>query len=139
MPTWATHGPVILTHEIKHHTYLSVFDKSFDVQWAYTSLKTFCRYRKLIYSFPPCTSPKPFKEKVYHTLSCRRLKTALVSVAQLERHPVNLKAAGSIPGQDTHLACGLGPWPRCTWEAANLFLSHIDVSLLLSLPSFPSL
>ena len=47
---------------------------------------------------------------------------------------VNQKAAGSIPGQGTHLCCGPGPPVSGVWEAMNWCFSH--TSMFLSLP-FP--
>ena len=49
----------------------------------------------------------------------------------LECHPVNQMVVGSVPGQDTRLGCGFGPW----WGAYGK--QPIDVSL--SLLPFPPL
>ena len=45
---------------------------------------------------------------------------ALTGMAQLvEHHPAKQKVTGSIPGQGTHLGCGLGPQSGCVPEATN--------------------
>ena len=56
-------------------------------------------------------------------------------VAQwIECQPVNQTVAGSIPSQGTCLRCKPDPqWGACKRQP------HIDVSLLLFLPPFPSL
>ena len=60
---------------------------------------------------------------------------ALAGVAQwIEHWPVNEMVAGSIPSQGTCLGCGPGP----QWGAHER-QPHIDVSLPLFLPPFPSL
>ena len=66
-------------------------------------------------------------------------KNALADVAQwIEHWPVNQKVTGLIPSQGT---C-LGHRPDPGWGAVRgsqmIFLSHINVSLPLFLPPFPS-
>ena len=62
-------------------------------------------------------------------------KTALAGVAQwIECWPVNQRIADSIPSQGTCLGCGPGP-QMGVWERQP----HIDFSLPLFLPPFPSL
>ena len=64
-----------------------------------------------------------------------RIKIALAGVAQwIECQPVKQRVTSSIPSQGTCLGCG--PGPQC---GAHERQSHIDVSLPLFLPSFPSL
>ena len=61
---------------------------------------------------------------------------ALAGVAQwIEHRPANQRTAGSIPSQGTCLGCG--PGPRLGWGCEKQ--PHIDVSLPLFLPPFPSL
>ena len=56
----------------------------------------------------------------------------------LERHSVNQKVVGSIPSQGTCLRCGSGSsWG--TYERQPIDVSHMDVSLPLSLLPFHSL
>ena len=50
----------------------------------------------------------------------------------LQHHPVHQKAAGSIPGQGTHLACGFNPWLGHLWEATDRCFSLISIFLFLS-------
>ena len=58
----------------------------------------------------------------------------LAGVVQwIERQPVNQGVASSIPSQGTSLGCGPGPEYR-----THKRQPHIDVSLLLFLPPFPS-
>ena len=52
----------------------------------------------------------------------------------IELWPVNQTVAGSIPSQGTCQGCGLGPW----WGMLKR-QPHMDVSLPLFLPPFPSL
>ena len=60
---------------------------------------------------------------------------ALAAVAQwIECQPANQKVAGWIPSPGTSLGCGPGPQEE-TCERQP----HIDVSLPLFLPPFPSL
>lgn len=65
------------------------------------------------------------------------------SVDGVECWPVNGKVTGLIPGRDTCLGCGPGPYlepcERHVKGSQSMYLSHIDVSLRLFLPSFPSL
>ena len=62
-------------------------------------------------------------------------QSALAGVAQwIEIWPVNQRVASSIPGQDIYLGCEPGPQ-----EGAHEWQLHIDVSLPLFLPPFPSL
>ena len=62
---------------------------------------------------------------------------ALAGVAQLIEHwPVNQRVAGLIPSQGTCLGCtGKAAWEGCVCEKQP----HIDVSLPLFLPPYPSL
>ena len=64
-----------------------------------------------------------------------RLKTALAGVAQwIECQPANQRVASLIPSQGTSLGCGPGhQYGTCRKKP------HIDVSLSLFLPPFPSL
>ena len=65
----------------------------------------------------------------------KNLGLALAGVAQwIERQPVNQRVTGSIPSQGTCLGCRPGP----QWGARER-QPHIDVSLPLFLPPFPSL
>ena len=60
---------------------------------------------------------------------------ALAGVAQwIESQTVNQRITSSIPSQGTCLDCGPDPWME-----AHERQPHIDVSLLLFLPPFPSL
>ena len=60
---------------------------------------------------------------------------ALAGVAQwIECRPANQRVAGSIPSQDTRLGCGPGPQ-----QGAGKRQPHLDVSLPLFFPPFPSL
>ena len=60
---------------------------------------------------------------------------ALAAVAQwTENWPAKQRVAGSIPSQGTCLGCRPGP----QW-AAHERQPHIDVSLALFLPPFPTL
>ena len=60
---------------------------------------------------------------------------ALAGVAQwIEHWPVNQRVTGSVPSQGTCL--GYAPGPQC---GAHERQPHIDVSLHLFLPPFPSL
>ena len=52
----------------------------------------------------------------------------------IECRPVKQRVAGSIPSQGTCLGCGPGPQ-----YGASESQPHIDVSLPLFLPPFPSL
>ena len=62
-------------------------------------------------------------------------ESALAGVAQwIERWPMNQRVAGLIPSPGTCLGCG--PSPQ---EGVNKRQPHIDVSLPLFLPPFPSL
>ena len=62
----------------------------------------------------------------------------LTGVAQWSKHqPVNQRVAGLIPSQVTCLGCRPGPQLR-VYEKQP-YLSHIDISLPLFLPPFPSL
>ena len=48
------------------------------------------------------------------------------------------KVMDCIPGQGTCLGCGFGPWLVSMRGNPSMFLSHIDVSLPLSVsPSLP--
>ena len=75
------------------------------------------------------------------------LKTiaSLAGVAQwIEHQPANQRVASLIPSQGTCLGCGLcalTPSGRLLKAEGNrwMFLSHIDVSLPLFLPPFPTL
>ena len=59
----------------------------------------------------------------------------MTGVAQwIECRPTNLKVAGSIPCQGTCLGCGPGPQLGANKRQPSVYLSHIDVSLLLFLP-----
>ena len=60
-------------------------------------------------------------------------KINLAGVAQwIEHWPANQKVTGSIPGQDTYLDGGPGPWlGECKRQP------HINVSLPLFSPSLP--
>ena len=59
----------------------------------------------------------------------RKCSRALAGVAQwIECWPVNQRVTGSIPSLGTCLGCG-----------AHERQSHVDISLLLFLPPFPSL
>ena len=59
----------------------------------------------------------------------------LAGVAQWFEHwPVNQRVAGSIPSQGTYLGCSSGPQ-----QGAHERQPHIDVSLPLFFPPFPSL
>ena len=60
---------------------------------------------------------------------------ALAAVAQwIEHQPANKRVASSIPSQGTCLGCGPGPhWGMHERQP------HIDVSLPLFVPPFPSL
>ena len=51
--------------------------------------------------------------------------------------PAKQRVASLIPRQGTLLGCGFGPGLGCVQEATDLFLSHIDSSLPLSLPPYP--
>ena len=62
---------------------------------------------------------------------------ALATVAQLESCPIHQKVTGSIPCQGTYLGCRFCHG-RGAYERETIFLSHINVSLPLSLPFFPS-
>ena len=71
---------------------------------------------------------------LYNMLS-KIFDLAQAGVAQwIERGPVNQRVTGSIPSWGTCLGCGPGP----QWGARER-QPHIAVSLLLFLPSFPSL
>ena len=48
----------------------------------------------------------------------------------LERHPVEEKGAGLIPGQGTHLGRGFDPCQGAHGSNRLMLLSHISVSLL---------
>ena len=65
---------------------------------------------------------------------------ALAAVVQLVRyHPAKRMVAGSIPGQGTCLGFRFHPQVRAPLRGNQwMFLSHIDVSLPLFLPPFPS-
>ena len=59
---------------------------------------------------------------------------ALAGVAQwIEHQPVNQRVTGSIPSQGTCLGCGPGP----RWGVHER-QPHMDVSLPLFLPAYPS-
>ena len=71
------------------------------------------------------------------------MKTLMINLAGVtqwtECWPVNQIVSGSIPGQGTCL--GFGPGPQlgvCEMHPIEMFLSHIDVSFLLSFPSLLS-
>ena len=65
--------------------------------------------------------------------------SALAGMAQwTECGPVNQRVACSIPSQGTRLGCGPGPRLVVVNGSLLMYLSHIDVSLLLFLPPFPS-
>ena len=65
----------------------------------------------------------------------KNFTVALAGLAQWTEHgPVNQTVAGSIPSQGTCL--GFRPGPQ--WEACER-QPHVDVSLPLFLPLFPSL
>ena len=58
-----------------------------------------------------------------------------VWLSWLDCHPIHQQVGSLIPGQDAHLDCGFSPQLGCIWEGNQLvFLSHIDVTLFLSLP-----
>ena len=60
----------------------------------------------------------------------------LVWLSWLERFPTKRKVTGSIPGQGTHLGCGLGPQSGHTWEATNVSLPFFVPLFVPSLLSF---
>ena len=63
----------------------------------------------------------------------------LTSVAQLfGHHPAKWKVTGSISSQGTCLGCHLFLTGACRRGSRLKFLPHIDVSLPLFLPLFPS-
>ena len=72
-----------------------------------------------------------------------KVLVTLAGVAQwIECQPVNWNTAGSNPSQGIWLGCGPGSsWGRVrgNWSMYLLYLSHIDASLPLFLPPFPSL
>ena len=53
----------------------------------------------------------------------------------IEHWPINQKVTGSIPSQGTCLGCGLGPQLGAFCKRQSVDVSHINVSLLVSLPS----
>ena len=65
----------------------------------------------------------------------KTLINALAGVVQwIEHLPVNQRVTGSIPSQVTCMGCGPGPWcGACKRQP------HIDISLPLFLPPYPSL
>ena len=69
------------------------------------------------------------------TFSFKDEEVALAGVAQwIECRAVNQRVAGLIPSQGTHLGCR--PGSQCRARERQ---PHIDVSLSLFLPPFPSL
>ena len=54
----------------------------------------------------------------------------------IEHHPINCKAAGSIPGQGTYLGCRFGSQSGHVWEATDPRFSLTSMFLFLS-PSLP--
>ena len=71
----------------------------------------------------------------FSLIAYKQTKTkTLAGVAQwIEHRPAKQKVAGLIPSQGTCLGCRPGPQYR-----AHERQPHIDVSLLLFLPPFPS-
>ena len=68
-------------------------------------------------------------------LTLRTTSAALTGVAQwIEHQPTNQEVTGSIPSQGTCLGCGPGPQ-----QGALEREPHVDVSLPLFLPPFPSI
>ena len=67
----------------------------------------------------------------------KNILRTVVGVAQwIELQTENQRVNGSIPSQGTGLGCGPGP----QWgEGVHERQTHIDVSLPLFLPPFPSL
>ena len=55
----------------------------------------------------------------------------------VECHSAKRKVTGLTPGQDTCLGCGPGPQMEARGNG-SMILPHIDVSLPLSIPLFPS-
>ena len=57
-----------------------------------------------------------------------------------ESQPVNRKVTGSIPSQGTSPICRPGPWlGACEWQAIDVSHTSVFLSLLISLPSPPSI
>ena len=81
------------------------------------------------------------KKKLTTLFSERDEALALTDEASLVGcHPEKGKVAGLIPGQGTCLGCGFSPLLGVpTRSNRSMFLAHIDVSLPLILPPFPSL
>ena len=74
-------------------------------------------------------------DRVFQQKFIKNYVLALAGVAQWTEHqPVNWRVASSIPSQGTCLGCRLGPQ-----YGAQERQPHIDVSLPLFLPPFPSL
>ena len=74
-------------------------------------------------------------ESDMHRTVIEKLNVALADVAQwVERRPANQSVTGSIPSQGTCRGCRPGP----QWGAPER-QPHIDASLPLFLPLFPSL
>ena len=57
----------------------------------------------------------------------------------LERHPINQKVVGLIPGQGTYLGCSSVPWSGHKQEATDQSFSLTSMFLSLCLPLSPSL
>ena len=75
---------------------------------------------------------------VYLILQLKMHCSALAGVAQwIEHRPTNRKVPGSIPGQGT-CQSGLGPQLGHAKGNLSMLLLHIDASLPLFLPPFPS-
>ena len=80
------------------------------------------------------SSGEELKIYIYGYFSLKMLGSALAGVAQwTECWPVNQGIASSVPSQGTCLGCG--PSPQ---KGAHERQPHIDVSLPLFLPPFPS-
>ena len=84
----------------------------------------------------PCIAAGLYSACASMCLVSSRLTTLCPALAEwlIERRPESQRVAGSIPSQGTGLGCG--PGPQC---GAHKRQPHIDVSLPLFLPLFPSL